>query len=90
MSNLTVHVTDTAAAVKRLKKAGARPLGKGPTALPKSLAEGVFLTVVPDPDGNLVVATASGDLTVQGATAAPRVAATVVVSMMPRASRAAS
>jgi lactoylglutathione lyase len=51
---LTIFVNDMNAALERLKKAGVAPLGKAPVALPKGLPEGVFLTVVRDPDGNLV------------------------------------
>jgi catechol 2,3-dioxygenase-like lactoylglutathione lyase family enzyme len=53
-SYITIRIKDTEAAVQRLKKAGVKPEGKGPAALPKSLGEGVFLTVVKDPDGNIV------------------------------------
>jgi lactoylglutathione lyase len=53
-SYITVFVTDTNAAMARLKKAGIKPLAKGPVELPKPLPQGVFLTVVRDPDGNLV------------------------------------
>ena len=38
----------------RLKKAGVKTAAKSPVELPKSLAAGVFLTVVKDPDGNIV------------------------------------
>ncbi len=51
---LTVFVTDTAAALARLKKAGVAPLAKGPVPLPAGLPENTTLTVVRDPDGNLV------------------------------------
>jgi lactoylglutathione lyase len=53
-SYITVFVNDTNAAMARLKKAGIKPLAKGPVELPKPLPQGVFLTVVRDPDGNLV------------------------------------
>jgi catechol 2,3-dioxygenase-like lactoylglutathione lyase family enzyme len=53
-SYLTIFVVDTNAALTRLKEAGVKPLAKGPVALPASLAEGVFLTVVRDPDGNFI------------------------------------
>jgi catechol 2,3-dioxygenase-like lactoylglutathione lyase family enzyme len=53
-SYLTIIVTDTAAALARLKKAGAAPIAKGPVPLPEGFPEGVFLTVVRDPDGNLI------------------------------------
>ena len=42
------------AALKRLDKAGVKPVAKGPVPLPAGLPQGVFLTVVQDPDGNLV------------------------------------
>jgi catechol 2,3-dioxygenase-like lactoylglutathione lyase family enzyme len=53
-SYLTVYVKDTRAAMNRLKKAGVKPVAKGPVELPPGLPQGVFLTVVRDPDGNLV------------------------------------
>lgn len=53
-SYLTIFVTDTDAAMARLKKAGVNPIAKGPVELPENLAPGVFLTVVRDPDGNFV------------------------------------
>ena len=51
---LTIFVADTNAALKRLEKAGVKPVAKGTTSLPKNLPQGVFLTLVRDPDGNLV------------------------------------
>jgi lactoylglutathione lyase len=51
---LTIFVSDTTAAMERLTKAGIKPLGKGPVAIPKEIAPSTFLTVVRDPDGNLV------------------------------------
>ena len=51
---ITLHIADQNAAIARLKKAGVEPLGEGAVALPKSLAEGVYLTCVRDPDGNLI------------------------------------
>lgn len=53
-SYITVMINDTTAALERLKKAGVKPLAKGPVALPKPLPQGVYLTVVRDPDGNIV------------------------------------
>lgn len=53
-SYLTVYVADMDAAVARLNKAGVKILAEGPAALPATLAEGVYLTVVRDPDGNLI------------------------------------
>jgi catechol 2,3-dioxygenase-like lactoylglutathione lyase family enzyme len=51
---LTIHVTNATAAAERLKKAGVKPLAKGPVPLPTGLPSGNALTVVRDPDGNLV------------------------------------
>ena len=51
---ITIFVTDMNAAMARLDKAGIKPLGKSPVALPKGFPEGVFLTCVRDPDGNIV------------------------------------
>jgi catechol 2,3-dioxygenase-like lactoylglutathione lyase family enzyme len=51
---LTIMVADTDAALARLAKLGAKPIAKSPIALPDSLAPGMHLTCVRDPDGNLV------------------------------------
>ena len=53
-SYITIVVTDTEAAMARLKEMNVKPIAKSPVELPKSLGGGVFLTVVRDPDGNLV------------------------------------
>lgn len=53
-SYLTISINDTNAAMARLKKAGVKPISKCPVELPANLAPGVFLTVVRDPDGNLI------------------------------------
>lgn len=53
-SYITVFITDTKRALARLKKAGVAPIAKSPVELPKGLPQGVYLTVVRDPDGNLV------------------------------------
>ena len=53
-SYITVFISDTTAALARLKDAGVAPIAKGPVPLPKGFPEGVFLTVVKDPDGNMV------------------------------------
>jgi catechol 2,3-dioxygenase-like lactoylglutathione lyase family enzyme len=53
-SYITIEINDTNAALKRLEKAGVKPLAKGPVALPKPLPQGIYLTVVRDPDGNIV------------------------------------
>ena len=51
---LTIVVADTDAALARLAKLGVKPLAKSPVALPDSLAPGMHLTCVRDPDGNIV------------------------------------
>jgi len=51
---LTIFVADTEAAVARLEKLGVKPIAQSPVALPDSLAPGMTLTCVRDPDGNLV------------------------------------
>jgi catechol 2,3-dioxygenase-like lactoylglutathione lyase family enzyme len=51
---LTIMVADTDAALARLAKLGVEPIAKSPIALPESLAPGMHLTCVRDPDGNLV------------------------------------
>ena len=51
---LTIMVADTDAALARLATMGVKPIAKSPMALPDSLAPGMHLTCVRDPDGNLV------------------------------------
>ena len=51
---LTVIVADTDAALARLEKLGVKPIAKSPVSLPDSLAPGMHLTCVRDPDGNVV------------------------------------
>jgi lactoylglutathione lyase len=51
---MTLFTADTTAALSRLDKAGVKPIAKCPQPLPKGFPEGVFLTIVRDPDGNLV------------------------------------
>ncbi|MEI6324230.1 MAG: VOC family protein [Gemmataceae bacterium] len=51
---LTLNITDTKKAVARLEKAGVKLLAKSPAAIPESIAKGIFLTVIKDPDGNIV------------------------------------
>ncbi len=53
-SYLTIFVADTSKALDRLKKAGVKPLAKGPIPLPGQSADGVHLTLVKDPDGNFI------------------------------------
>jgi len=51
---LTITVNDTTAALERLAKLGVKPLAKSPVELPESLAAGMYLTCVRDPDGSIV------------------------------------
>jgi lactoylglutathione lyase len=51
---LTVAINDTTTALKRLERAKVEPIANGPHSLPKGFPEGVFLTIVRDPDGNFV------------------------------------
>ncbi|NBT13742.1 MAG: VOC family protein [Planctomycetia bacterium] len=51
---LTIIVDDTNAALARLEKIGVKPLAKSPVAIPETIAKGLFLTCVRDPDGNIV------------------------------------
>lgn len=53
-SYLTVFVKSTDEALARLKKAGVKPIAKGPATLPASLDPSMALTIVRDPDGNFV------------------------------------
>lgn len=54
VSYITIFVQDTNKTLRRLKKAGVKPIAKGPVELPEPLPQGVFLTLVRDPDGNLI------------------------------------
>ena len=54
VSYLTFHVSDTKAAIARLKKHEVKTLKKSPLPLPKPLPSSLFLTMVRDPDGNFV------------------------------------
>jgi catechol 2,3-dioxygenase-like lactoylglutathione lyase family enzyme len=53
-SYITVHITDTTAALERLQKAGVKPIAKSPLQIPKEIAPDIYLTIVRDPDGNFV------------------------------------
>lgn len=53
-SYITVVVKSTDAALERLKKAGVKPIAEGPATLPENLNPALALTIVKDPDGNLV------------------------------------
>ena len=51
---LTIFVADGDAVLGRLKKADVKPLAKGPVSLPAGFPADRMLTVVRDPDGNLI------------------------------------
>ena len=51
-SYLTIHVADMKSSLEKLKKAGVTTVAKTPIEIP--FAPGVYLTIVRDPDGNLV------------------------------------
>ena len=53
-SYITIMVSSTDAAVARLTKAGVKPIAKGPVTLPESRDTSLALTIVRDPDGNLI------------------------------------
>lgn len=54
LSYLTLHITDTTAAMERLTAAGVKPIAEGPYELPEGFPKGVYLTIIRDPDGNLI------------------------------------
>ncbi len=54
LSYITIVVKSSDDALARLAKAGVKPIAKGPAALPANLNPDLALTVVRDPDGNLV------------------------------------
>lgn len=51
---LTIMVTDMTVSLARLEKAGVKPIAKTPIAIPATIADGMYLTIVRDPDGNMV------------------------------------
>jgi len=53
-SYLTVFVKSTDAAMARLRNAGVKPIAKGPATLPTNLDPSIALTIIRDPDGNLI------------------------------------
>lgn len=53
-SYITIVVKSTDDALKRLVKAKVKPIADGPVTLPKDLNPELSLTIVRDPDGNLV------------------------------------
>ena len=54
VSYITVVVKSTDDALGRLVKAGVKPIAEGPATLPESLSPALALTIVRDPDGNMV------------------------------------
>lgn len=53
-SYITIMVRSTDEALARLTKAGVKPIAQGPVVLPNSLDPSLALTIVRDPDGNLI------------------------------------
>lgn len=53
-SYITIFIKSTDDAMARLKKAGVKPIAKGPATLPANLDPEIALTIVRDPDGNFV------------------------------------
>ena len=53
-SYITIFVKDTDKAMAQLKRAGVKPIAKGPVTLPANLDPSLSLTIVRDPDGNFV------------------------------------
>lgn len=51
---LTIMVADTTASVEKATAAGAKPIANGTVAIPKDIADGLYLTIYKDPDGNFV------------------------------------
>jgi lactoylglutathione lyase len=51
---LTVYVADQTPVLVRLKRTGVTPIANGPYALPEGFPKGVYLSVVRDPDGNMI------------------------------------
>ena len=51
---LTIFVTDLSRALTQAKKAGVKPIAQGPVPIPESIAPGMSLAVVRDPDGNMI------------------------------------
>jgi len=53
-SYLTFHVTDIDAASRRMKSAGIKAVGSEQVRVPLDTPVPIFLTVIADPDGNLI------------------------------------
>ncbi len=51
---ITLMVSDQTPILDRIKKAGAKTVGKTPAEIPGSIAKGMWITIVRDPDGNLI------------------------------------
>lgn len=54
VSYLTIVVKNLEAAVARAKEHGVKPLAKGITPVPDTIAEGIAIVLFRDPDGNFV------------------------------------
>ncbi len=55
MRYTTIQVSDIDAALARLKRAGVKPETKdGAVGLPEGFPKGIYLTLVRDPDGNMI------------------------------------
>ena len=51
---ITLMVADQTPVLERIKKAGVKTIGKTPAEIPGSIAKGMWITIVRDPDGNLI------------------------------------
>jgi lactoylglutathione lyase len=51
---ITLMVSDQTPVLDRIKKAGVKMVGKTPAEIPGSIASGMWITIVRDPDGNLI------------------------------------
>lgn len=51
---ITLMVADQTPVIERIKKAGVKTVGKTPAEIPGSIAKGMWITIVRDPDGNLI------------------------------------
>ena len=51
---LTLYVADMTPVLQQAATCGVKPIAQGPVALPESLASGVYLAVLRDPDGNMI------------------------------------
>lgn len=51
---ITLMVSDQTPVLERIKKAGVKTVGKTPSEIPGSIAKGMWITIIRDPDGNLI------------------------------------